>query len=88
MLKLKRESKISKGLLADEEENMNVKEINMSMCYLPCVLDGMEKLYGVEENCDLCEFNMSADAGGTFGGQIGNRGTFRYCELGYWKEET
>ena len=56
---------------------------------LPCVADGMEKPYGVEDSCDLCEFCITADAGGTIGGQLSvSRGTFQYCEKGYWKEDT
>lgn len=56
---------------------------------LLCVDDGMEKPYEVEDSCDDCEFCMTADAGGTIGGQLfGSRGSFQYCEKGYWKEDT
>ena len=56
---------------------------------LLCVSDGMEVPYGVTDSCEQCEFNMSADSGGTIGGQLfGSRGEFRYCEKGYWKEDT
>lgn len=55
---------------------------------LLCVLDGEPRPYGVTDNCDLCEFCMEADAGGTFSAQLMSRGTFKYCEKGYWREDT
>jgi len=56
---------------------------------LLCVADGDDLPYGVTDSCDECEYCITANAGGTIGGQLfGSRGTFKYCEKGYWKEDT
>ena len=56
---------------------------------LACEFDMDELPYEVVDSCDQCEFCISHDAGGTIGGQLfGSRGTFKYCEKGYWKEDT
>lgn len=55
---------------------------------LLCVIDGEERPYGVEYDCYECDFCIEADAGGAIGAQIGSRGTYKYCEKGYWKEDT
>jgi hypothetical protein len=58
------------------------------MINLACEDDLNELPYEVVDSCDQCEFCMTADAGGAIGAQIGSRGEFKYCEKGYWKEDT
>lgn len=59
-----------------------------SLRELLCVADGEPKPYGVTDSCDQCDFCMEADAGGAIGAMLMSRGTYQYCEKGYWKEDT
>lgn len=59
---------------------------------LPCYPDDLPDQVEDDRSfsgCDNCEFCISSDAGSALGGMLSmSRGTFRYCEKGYWKEDT
>jgi len=63
-------------------------ELTIESNTLLCVANDEEKPYGVEDDCSLCEFCITAVDAGAIGAMIGSRGTYRYCEKGYWKEDT